>query len=138
MHKSCIALFQLLLLICFESNSQETRNISLTTKPISGKEIFYVLKSDKSIKHGEYKREINNSIVVKGQYNLNKKIEIWEFYDFLGKLEQKFNYSENRIEYSNPEGSNLVMLAEQDGEYYDIALDNIQVLSEVTLECIIS
>ena len=61
-------------------------------------EIFYVLKSDKTTKHGEYKRfSYNNKLLIKGFYNKGSKDSIWECYDFDGQITSKYNYSKNEL-----------------------------------------
>lgn len=60
------------------------------------KETFDVLKSDQEIKHGEYKKTYGG-LSVKGQFENNKKTGVWEYYDRSGKLEQKIDFSANKV-----------------------------------------
>lgn len=62
-------------------------------KKRKGDEMFYVLKSDESIRHGEYIRKSTSGLIAKGQYEMNKKVGIWEFYGVEGNIEQRYNYS---------------------------------------------
>ena len=66
-------------------------------KKRKGEEIFYVLKSDESIRHGEYVRKGTNGLIEKGQYEMNKKVGTWEFYGLEGNIEQKYNYSDKAL-----------------------------------------
>lgn len=66
-------------------------------KKRKGDETFYVLKSDESIRHGEYIKKSANGIAEKGQYEMNKKVGTWEFYGLEGNVEQKYNYSDKAL-----------------------------------------
>jgi TonB family protein len=66
-----------------------------------GREIYYVLKSDKNIKHGSYNYIIREKIIVKGQYTNNEKTGIWEFYNDKDSLEQKYDYSNKEMIFNN-------------------------------------
>jgi TonB family protein len=61
-------------------------------------ETFYVLKSDKTTKQGEYKKfSYNNKLLVKGFYKQGVKDSIWECYDFDGQLTLKYNYNKSEL-----------------------------------------
>jgi len=78
--------------LCF---AQETKRVK------TGNDIFLeeftVLKSDKKIRHGEYKEFQFGKIRQEGLYNHGKKIGIWKFYHN-GLLIQSYNYDKNQIE----------------------------------------
>lgn len=66
-------------------------------------ETFYVLKSDKTTKHGEYKKfSYNNKLLIKGFYKQGVKDSIWECYDFNGELTLKYNYTKNELVFYKP------------------------------------
>jgi len=70
----------------------ETKKI----RDIEAGETYFVLKSDKTIKHGEYKKfAYINSLLVKGFYKQGLKESIWECYNFHGEIILKFDYSKN-------------------------------------------
>ncbi len=52
---------------------------------------FYVLESDKSIKHGSYTEYVNKNLLVKGQYEKGNKIATWTFYKY-GKIDKTIKY----------------------------------------------
>lgn len=88
-----ILLFILILLPQF-LYAQETRKMQNK----KGKETYHVLKADKNTKQGTYiKRSYEDKILVKGQYENNKKSGIWEFYDLQGELVLKYDYSNDSI-----------------------------------------
>ena len=66
-------------------------------KKRKGNETFYVLKSDESVRQGEYLKSGTAGIIEKGQYDINKKVGIWEFYGLEGTLEQKYDYSNKKL-----------------------------------------
>lgn len=54
-------------------------------------EEFYVLKSDKSIKHGNYKKLAGKKLLVEGNY-INGEKEVFKFYDWKGNVNLEYNY----------------------------------------------
>lgn len=104
---------------------QELKKITKKYKNPDFKEVYYVLKSDTSLRQGCYQKlgytgkiqvdgfykngqkdsiwtEYNDYYHKKkssGKYSLDNRIDIWEFYDFDGELEQKYDYSKNEIVY---------------------------------------
>jgi len=79
------------------------------TKKIIDKEkneTFYVLKSDKTTKHGEYNKFWNNKLLVKGYYKLSQKDSIWESFDLNGQLSIKYDFTKNQLIYYKP-GKNI-------------------------------
>ena len=66
-------------------------------------ETYFVLKSDKSIKHGEYNKfSYKKTLLIKGSYKQGLKDSIWECYDFDGHTTLKIDYSKNELVYFNP------------------------------------
>mgnify|MGYP001414799200 CR=1 FL=1 len=104
---------------------QETKKVTENHDNPKYKEVFYVLKSDKNIRHGNYqklgykgailvngyyKNGLKDSIwteyswggqvkLSEGKYYQDQKTEVWEFFNFKGKTEQKYNFSSNEIVY---------------------------------------
>lgn len=73
-------------------------------------ETYYVLKSDKITKHGEYKKfDYNNKLLINGFYNQGVRDSIWECYNFKGELNIKYNYTINELIYYNPTDNNINM-----------------------------
>ena len=102
--------------------SQETKMVTKESNKPWSREVFYVLKSDKKTKHGNYQNfayknavRINGyykdglkdstwteyhwqgKIKSMGTYKYDKQIGIWEYYDRNGELVQKYNYTENKL-----------------------------------------
>ena len=66
-------------------------------------ETFYVLKSDMTTKHGEYKKlSFDKKLLIKGYYNYGVKDSIWECYDYDGQLTLKYNYTKNELVFYKP------------------------------------
>ena len=66
-------------------------------------ETFYVLKSDKITKNGEYtKLGINNKLLVKGYYKLGIKDSIWECFDNKGIPTLSYNFTGNKLIFYKP------------------------------------
>ena len=60
-------------------------------------ESYYVLKDNPKVKHGVYQLTMKKKIIEKGQYDNDKKVGLWEFYDMEGNLEQKYDYSKKEL-----------------------------------------
>jgi len=104
-------------------------------------QIFYVLKSDTSIKHGSYQRlGFNDEIILAGSYKLgkrdslwveflrfstiitskgyyanDKKVGVWEYYDSKGILCLKYDYNTN---------SQVFSLKEKEGNISEMFMKN--------------
>ncbi|UOQ53558.1 energy transducer TonB [Hymenobacter cellulosivorans] len=111
------------------SLGQETKKVTnYSTTPISN-EVYYVLKSDKSVKHGSYTlyrgRQLalatqghytqgrkdsiwtsydwnGTTVVAKGAYQNDQRTGLWEFYTSKGELEQKYDYDARQMVYLRP------------------------------------
>ena len=64
---------------------------------------YHVLKSDKKIKHGPYRVFRGDSLIVEGMYDHGKKVGRWNFLSSNGRIEQRFNFSRNELEYYKPD-----------------------------------
>jgi len=63
-------------------------------------EIYYVLKSDNSTKHGEYQKIGNkNVLLIKGYYKNGVIDSIWEFSNSMGEVVQKFDFTTKSLIY---------------------------------------
>jgi len=91
----------ILLTISVHLFGQDTnkKNVSSDFPPY--KETFYVLKSDQETKHGEYKKTYGG-LLVTGQFESNKKTGVWEYFDRSGQLEQKIDFSANKVILTRP------------------------------------
>jgi TonB family protein len=68
------------------------------------RETYNVLKSDKTIRHGEYKKfSYRNTVVVKGFYKSGIKDSVWECYDYDGQVILKYNYSKSELVFYKPD-----------------------------------
>jgi hypothetical protein len=75
-----------------------------TKKVTNGKENeqFYVLKSDKQTRHGEYQKfSIKNKLLVKGNYRFGVRDSIWNFYQVNGQIISKYDFTKNELVYFN-------------------------------------
>jgi hypothetical protein len=61
------------------------------------REHYHVLKSDKTIKQGEYTALNYHVLVAKGNYTNGDRTGIWNFYNAKGKLVQTFNYDNYQV-----------------------------------------
>ena len=119
MNKLLTIFFFTLSLIC---KGQETKKITIFDIGSYYVEDYYVLNSDKTIRHGEYKKikSYNGSILENGFYKMGlrdsiwkrytngtlsstgsyrdgEKIGIWKYYAYNGNLEQVYNHSTKEL-----------------------------------------
>lgn len=71
------------------ATAQKTKKVYIKSDYPSYNETFYVLKSDKSIKHGRYTKRINGKVFKQGLFEHGEKKGTWEYYDFNGDLVHK-------------------------------------------------
>jgi TonB family protein len=88
-----IKLILLSLLISCSLVAQKTKKIKVKNKKEDSIEIYYVLKSDKTIKQGTYSKYNNlNNLILEGEYSDNYKSGLWEIYSNDGILKMKGAY----------------------------------------------
>jgi hypothetical protein len=86
----------LLSLIPFVLVGKETRKVTVEYFYPTYKEIFYVLKSDSSVRHGSYSLIVNKKILIRGFYKNGKRDSIWTQQDVNGILRYKGFFSEDK------------------------------------------
>lgn len=120
MTKILLLLFTITSTITF---GQKTKKVTKNYDNPNYKEVFYVLKTDKETKHGNYQKLSNKDALLingyfdnglkdsvwteyrwdgkikvsEGKYFKDNKTGVWDFFDFKGELEQKYNFSSNEI-----------------------------------------
>lgn len=95
------------LFILHDVDAQELKTKTKTKAESGAIEIYQVLKSDKKVMHGDYeKKTIWDQLVIKGRYIQNKRVGIWDFYDYrTGLIEQQYDYDKNEFIILNTENS---------------------------------
>lgn len=108
---------------------QETKKeIIEIQSPNYSREEYFVLKDDTNVKHGEYlKYGRTGTLTEKGQFEMNIKVGIWEFYNFKNELEQRYNYTDKKIEYNKPTELKDKIWTEINGIYEEKAPDELPV-----------
>ncbi len=118
----------LIIFVIFNANAQETKSIIVKTSQTI--EEFEVLKHNKKVKNGAYLKKTirEDRVVAKGQFINNKKIGVWDFFDFrTGDLEQRFDFDRNKCLFLNLESSEQNHFI-QNGEWILDKLDTIPVV----------
>ncbi len=106
-------IFYLFIIFFLYSSSGYGQDLKKKTNKITNmpaQEIYYVLKDNKVIKHGDYKIKDNKGLFrVIGQYDKGTKIGKWEYYDeiFSGTAIQKviYDYDNQKILYHGVGGN---------------------------------
>jgi Gram-negative bacterial TonB protein C-terminal len=120
-------LFIILLIVLSTSvNAQRTKKITVDDYQLFAKHEYYVLKKDKSIKHGSYKSAwINGNprqegfysmgmkdslwiyynrskalVGSRGYYKHGLKVGLWEYFDDLGKIMNQYDHSLRHLNYT--------------------------------------
>jgi len=80
--------------ICFATTLQaaDTETKKVTVKNADNVERYYVLKSDPTIKHGEYAME-GFHWKAEGQYIMGQRTGIWSFYGHDAELESQYDFT---------------------------------------------
>jgi hypothetical protein len=77
---------------------KETRKTTVPSTNPDYKEMVYVLKSDPSVRHGEYRLVYRNVTLVTGFYNMGLRDSLWQQFNQAGQLKISGCYSgDNRI-----------------------------------------
>ena len=101
--------------------ANETKKVIVNYAFPEFKEVFYVLKSEISSRHGSYTLSSKGNVLVQGFYKMgmrdslwlqfnpdgvirasghfakNRRVGIWDFYNNKAELEQKINFSTNEV-----------------------------------------
>ena len=112
---------------------QATKKVTEEHKHPYSKEVYYVLKSDKKIRHGKYQKLYSNDVLKlegfyknglkdsiwinyrwdgqgiesQGYYAIDKKVGVWDFYNFKKELEQKYDFTKNEVVYFLPDDEKM-------------------------------
>lgn len=88
--------------------AQETKTVKSFISPTLI-EKYNVLKSDKHVKVGSYiVTDLNNHVLVSGQYKNNKKDSVWNYMNQAGAVIQKYNYSDSTLLLDEPDDATFV------------------------------
>lgn len=91
MAKSILLLFSLYPMLVF---GQEIKKINDKNK----KEVYYALKSDKTIRQGNYEKfGWDGKLLIDGFYKNGLKDSIWTFYYSSGQVAQKYDYTKKML-----------------------------------------
>ena len=116
--------FAVVVVISTTAAAQETVELIQEMERQQGKEVFTVLKSDRKIKHGPYKKlnflsqvtatgyykdnkkdstweqfNVRGGVVFRGNYVNDEKAGVWEYYLLNDELEQKYDHTEQKLIY---------------------------------------
>jgi hypothetical protein len=86
----------LIFTIPFVLSGKETKKVTIDYFNPSVREIFFVLKSDTTIRHGSYKVISNGKILVDGYYKMGLMDSLWLQYNQKGQLRVRGFYAENK------------------------------------------
>ncbi len=93
-----------IVLIPLFSQSQQTRKVTKILDELNKeKEVYYVLSSDTSVKHGSYKQiKYKKDVLISGYYKMGAKDSLWSEFDWWGtkngrcKMRCSGNYSNGK------------------------------------------
>lgn len=75
---------------------KETRKVTIEYFNPPYREIYYVLKSDSSVRHGSYRLISDGKILVQGNYKMGRKDSLWTEYNQKGKLRFRGFFTEDK------------------------------------------
>ena len=92
------------------------------------KEVFGVNKTNKEVKEGAYLKYFYTGVLAeKGQYAANEKVGMWEFYSRKGDVEQKYNFTDKKVEFTQPIANISNYWVEENGNYIEKSPDELPV-----------
>ncbi|MEM6816776.1 MAG: energy transducer TonB [Bacteroidota bacterium] len=95
----------LLTVLTSQLSSQPTKKETVKTSFPTLKEVFYVLKSNHEIRHGEYEKTSRGKLICKGQYEHGERSGIWEYFDTDQELTHKVDYANFKLIFPKGESS---------------------------------
>ncbi|MEQ6121016.1 hypothetical protein [Reichenbachiella sp. MALMAid0571] len=97
MIKQVIIAITSIILIFGELNGQDLKKKSKIYNVSNSKSTYHVLKSDNTIRHGDYSLVDSNKILkAKGKFNNNEKVGLWDYYRNSGGIVSKYTFDHNR------------------------------------------
>lgn len=83
--------------------AQETKKVTVNTESPYAKEVYYVLKENRAVRHGKYSKVTHGIVELRqqGQYTNNVKTGIWEYYSN-NELDQKIDFSTRTVVFAIP------------------------------------
>lgn len=136
--------------------AQETIEVKEKEARGPGSSVYTVLKSNKKVKHGPYKKmgyqdkvmetgfykngvkdstweEINpysGKVMIKGNYTNDAKTGTWDYYTWGGELEQQYDHSSKQLVYFKPHKADSLYMVYNGNELTPSTLDQPPVLVE--------
>jgi periplasmic protein TonB len=86
----------LVLVVSLTSWGQQTKKITYKSESPPYNETYYVFKDNPEIKHGDYKKTYRN-FSAHGLFDNGKKVGVWEFTGSDGKIEQRIDFTSNKV-----------------------------------------
>jgi len=80
-----------------QASLQKTKDLTYSIH-----QTFQVSTTNKNVKHGTYIATANGKAVAQGNYRDGKRAGYWSFYNRDGSLVQSYNYSKDRLIFSDP------------------------------------
>jgi periplasmic protein TonB len=96
-----IVLTVLILIISPRLVAQDTKKIAISSDTPPYEELYYVLRNDNTIKHGEYKKSYGDRLI-KGKFDNNKRIGIWDYLDRNGEPELRIDFDNQKVLINKP------------------------------------
>lgn len=113
------------------------------------KEVYHVMKKDKKVRHGSYRRYFRNGNIhvvgqftkgkkdslwvtydrtsqlplKKGIYKEGEKVGVWEYCDFDGVLQQRYDHSLSQLIWLHDDFKDNVQMVWYDGEFQEATVD---------------
>ncbi len=128
-------IISVLIFFIFVTTVLKTQNVKKVTVKLNEytKEVYYVLESDKNIKHGKYQLFKYDNLATEGYYKNNQKDSIWKNWTANKKVIKEYNYKQDLLnglsrEYNyygllNNKGNYIDNKKFGEWEYYDFSGD---------------
>jgi TonB family protein len=129
-------LISILILLCLTATAFGQELKPTKKKSYEFLEEYYVLSSDKKVRHGQYKKfNKEGQLLIQGEYNNGNKAGVWNYY-VSDKLLHSYNYSTKSLE--NHSKQKYIGKAIIDGQEREIEFDSgpmyFGLLNELNIE----
>ncbi len=84
----------IVLIMISDTIAQPTKKVTIKHEFPSTREVYSVLKSDKSVKHGAYTKTLGGKKLVQGNFSNDQRTGEWKYFDANEQIAQVVNYDD--------------------------------------------
>lgn len=121
MNKKLLPLISILISISYQMYCQDLMKV-VDPFAFGINQEYYVLESNKNVKHGSYLMISNGDTIVFGEYDNNRMAGIWKYFDYHQEIELIYNHDNGRVIDWNCQEKNQRCRESGSPAYYSLGL----------------